>query len=114
MIKRNPHAKKRLESQILESLSFSLRKDFADPHFRRLSITHVEVSADSAYAKVYWDTFNTEEKEEIAKTLSKYEGRLRKKLSQALAVRHTPELRFIYNSQYEEEQKITDLLKQNS
>lgn len=108
---RSPHSRERLSSQIREDISLFLLKDFSDPRLKLLSITHVELTEDLSHAKIYWDTFSSEKKEQIEEALTSIKGKMRSKLARVLTNRQVPTLTFIYNSQYESEAHIKKLLK---
>ncbi|NQZ20210.1 MAG: 30S ribosome-binding factor RbfA [Bdellovibrionales bacterium] len=106
--------KSKFEGQILEKLNVILRRGVGDARLQNASITKVELSPDFSYAKVYWDTFDAEKKDEIGDAFQKFTGRARTQLAEALKVRNTPQITFFYDSQYEAEQEIVSLLKGES
>ena len=96
------------------AINSALRRDLNDPRMTFVSITKVELSDDYANAKVWWDTFDSSKRGEIKEAISHLKGRIRTILASRLDVRHVPELHFVYDSQYEDEQKIDRLLKGES
>ena len=76
-----------------------------------LSITKIEISSDFSSAKVFWDTFDSKNIELIQKSLDSYKGKIRAYVGKGLKIKHTPSLEFIYDNQFAEEQKITQILK---
>ena len=62
-------------------------------------------------AKVYWDTFDSSKRGDAKKAIEGLAGKMRSLLAKNLDVRHTPILEFYYDSQFEDEMKITQLLK---
>jgi ribosome-binding factor A len=75
-----------------------------------MTFTKVDLNADYSDAIIYWDTFDPEKKISIEEALKSVTGKFRSSLASILNVRHTPSLNFKYDSQYESEQAITDLL----
>ncbi len=104
-------SREKYEEKILHDLNSFLRRELASPQWQFVSFTKVELAGDYKLAKVYWDTFQAEKKQDIALDLGNIRGKLRKLLSGHLEVRHTPQLEFIYDSQFEDEKHITDLLR---
>ena len=92
----------------------SLRRDIADPRLVMASITRVELTADYSQAKVYWDTFDANKRGDIKKAMEGVAPALRSILAKELNVRHTPELQFFYDSQFEDERKIEEILASDS
>ena len=79
-----------------------------------VSVTHVELTQDYSHAKVYWDTFNSATRGDAKTAIEATSGRMRKLLSNKMEVRHTPEIHYIYNSQFEDSNKIEKLLKDSA
>ena len=98
------------EERIKNEINLLLRKELADPRLILCSITRVELNPDYSVASVYWDTFDPSKRGDIKKSIEAISSSIRKHLSQNLNVRHTPILNFFYDSQYEDEMKITQLL----
>ncbi len=111
MKQENKFNKLKFEERLKTEVSETLRRSFNDPRLVFVSITHVELNNDYSVAKIYWDSFKVEEKDEIAQALAGIESKFRSLLAKTLKVRHTPHINFIYNSQFEDENKILELLK---
>jgi ribosome-binding factor A len=110
----NKFSKLKYEERVRDEINLALRREFADPRLLNVSVTHVELTQDYSHAKVYWDTFNANTRGDAKDAIESTAGRMRKLLSTKMDVKHTPEIHFIYNSQYEDESKITKLLKDSS
>ncbi len=110
----NKFSKLKYEERILNELNSALRREFADSRLTLVSITRVELSQDYSMAKVYWDTFNSATRGDAKAAIESIKGRMRTVLANKMEVRHTPELFFYYDSQFEDEKKINDLLKNSS
>lgn len=108
------HTKVKLEERIKDDINTLLRKDFKDPRLLFVSVTKVELNKDNSVAKVFWDTFDSTKRLEIEKAFEGVVGKMRSKLAFALKIRHTPEIKFFYDSQFEDEKKIMDLIQQDS
>jgi ribosome-binding factor A len=102
--------KAKFEEKILNELNLILRQELSDTRLQFASLTKVELSNDFSEALVYWDTFDSSKKDEIAKAFKSAENKLRATLSQVLRVRHTPDIKLKYDTQYESEQYISEIL----
>lgn len=109
----NKFSKLKYEERVRDVINLALRREFADPRLMNVSITHVELTPDYSHAKVYWDTFNTATRGDAKEAIESTTSRMRSLLAAKMEVKHTPQLHYIYNSQYEDESKITKLLKDN-
>ena len=102
--------KAKFEEKILNELNLILRQELSDTRLQFASLTKVELSNDFSEALVYWDTFDSSKKDDIAKAFKSAENNLRATLSQVLRVRHTPDIKLKYDTQYESEQYISEIL----
>ena len=107
----NKFSKLKYEERVRDVINLALRREFADPRLVNVSITHVELTPDYSHAKVYWDTFNAATRGDAKEAIESTTSRMRALLANKMEVKHTPQLHYIYNSQYEDESKITQLLK---
>jgi ribosome-binding factor A len=103
--------KEKFEGRIKEELNLFLRQNMGDPRLTFVSITKVELNPDYSVAKFYYDTFDSSSVGDVTTAITGLVGKMRKHLSQKLKVRHTPTLKAIYDSQFEDEMKITQLLE---
>jgi ribosome-binding factor A len=101
---------KRLSNEILQVIATYLRKD---RKFSLCTVTKVELSPDLGQAKVYWDTFDTAKKDELAALLGHILPKLRSAIAKELPSRHTPVLTLAYDSRFEDSNHIDILLKGN-
>jgi ribosome-binding factor A len=76
-----------------------------------VSVTHVELTQDYSHAKVYWDTFNASTRGDAKDAIESTASRMRSLLASKMEVKHTPQIHYVDNSQFEDESKITKLLK---
>ena len=109
----NKFSKLKYEERVRDEINLALRREFADPRLVNISITHVELTQDYSHAKVYWDTFNAATRGDAKDAIESTASRMRSLLASKMDVKHTPQLHFVYNSQYEDESKITRLLADN-
>ena len=100
----------RAGSDIQKELSNIIFLEAKDEDFKNVVITGVEVSNDLSFAKVYFTT--TDDIEHVTKDLNNAASFFRTLLSQRLEMRHTPELKFIFDESIEYGQKIENIIKE--
>lgn len=105
------HRKNALENEILNLSNEFFKVKMSNPKLKQISVTRVELTSDFAYAKLYWDTFLLDQKNDMAHGLERCQKKLRMDLARNLKLRSVPEIQLVYDSQYESEKKIEDLLK---
>jgi ribosome-binding factor A len=110
----NSIKRQKLEDKILMSLNSFLRNNTSDARLTKTSITKVELSPDNSMVKVFWDTYDPNLKTELATTMPSMSGRMRSHLASVLNIRHVPEVQVKYDTQFEDEQHIEQLLKQDT
>jgi ribosome-binding factor A len=110
----NKFSKVKYEEKVRDFINTALRREFADPRLVNVSVTHVELTQDYSHAKVFWDTFDTKKRGDAKEAIEATAGRMRKLLASKMEVRHTPEIHFVYDSSYDDENKISKLLDDES
>ena len=65
---------------------------------------------DLSFAKVYFTVFDMSKKGETIKALEKAKSFIRGEISKRIKIRHTPELRFIFDDSIEYGNKIEKLI----
>lgn len=98
----------RAGSDIQRELGTILFLEAKDVDFKNVVITDVDVSNDLSFAKVYFTTID--DKEHVTKDLNNAAGFFRSLLSQRLDMRHTPELKFIFDESIAYGEKIEKLI----
>ena len=106
-----PKRAARVADVIKNELSVLLVQRVRDPHLQEISISRVELSDDLRHAKIYFTMFQGPHKlEQVTRSLDKAAGFMRSHLAKTLNLRFTPELRFWYDEEFEEVEKIEKLL----
>ena len=100
----------RVASDMQRELGNILLLEAKDEDFKRVTITACEVTNDLSFAKIYFTTFD--DKEKVLHDLNNAAGFFRSKLASRLQIRHTPELRFIYDESIEYGNKIEKLIEE--
>lgn len=103
----------RLSEEIKRETSDILRNCVKDPRVGPLlSITQVEVSRDSSFAKIYVSLLGNEQaKKDALQGLERAKGFIRKELGGRLKLRNVPEIAFIMDDSIEYGSHINQLLK---
>lgn len=101
----------RLNHTYMEEISMILMEEVKDEDLKNVIITGVDVTKDLSYAKVYFTLYAKEKKKEILTSLNNASSFIRGKLSERIEIRHTPELRFIYDESEEYGRKIDKIIK---
>ncbi len=100
----------RAGSDIQRELGQILLLEAKDVDFKNVTITAVDVSSDFSYAKVYFTT--TDDREHVTRDLNNAAGFFRTLLAGRVEMRHTPELKFIFDESIEYGQKIENIIKE--
>ena len=99
----------RAGSEIQKELGNILLLDAKDEDFKRVTITAVNVSNDLSFAKVYFTTLD--DRDHVTKDLNNAAGFFRSLLAERLIMRHTPELKFIFDESIEYGRKIEKIIE---
>ena len=92
---------KRIASDILKHIADILANVASDNLFKSVTITSLDVTADLSHAKVYFTALNETDPKQMEKELNGAAGFIRKELAGIMNLRHTPELKFKYDSSIE-------------
>ena len=111
MARKQGHNKAVYEEKIRDAINVALRLTLKDPRLVIVSVTRVELNNDYSAAKVFWDTYDANKRGDTKKAVDGIASKLRAVLAKELQVRHTPHLEFFFDSRFEDEKKIEDLLK---
>ncbi|MTI62568.1 30S ribosome-binding factor RbfA [Methylophaga sp.] len=99
---------------IMRELALMIQREVSDPRVGMATVSHVDVTADLKYAKVYVTRFNGFESEQDAaeciKGLNSAAGYLRRGLAGRVKLRNIPELQFVYDKSLEQGFKMDDLI----
>lgn len=99
----------RVASDMQRELGNILLLEAKDEDFKHVTITDCEVTNDLSFAKIYFTT--TDDREKVTKDLNNAVGFFRSLLAERLQIRHTPELRFIFDESIEYGQKIEKIIE---
>ena len=98
----------RLNNNFQEVISEILHEEVKDPNLNFVTITGCEITNDLSFCKVYFTTLN--DKEEVLKSLKSASSFIRGEISKRIEIRHTPEIRFVFDESIEYGNKIEKIL----
>ena len=102
----------RIASNMVKEISYILANEVKDSDIKFVTVTDVKLASDLSFAKVYVTVFDQEKKEDTMKALNQAKGFIRKKLSERIDIRHTPELSFVFDESIEYGNKIEKIIEQ--
>ena len=103
----------RFASEIMREAERIIREDVSDPRTQCMfSITHVDVTRDLRYAKIYVSIYEEDKREPMMKALKSAAGFIRHNLGRRVQLRYTPELLFELDTTIEYGVHIASLINQ--
>ena len=103
----------RLANVLLKEISSILMLEVKDEDIKFVTITHVDLSSDLSYAKVYCTVLNDEKKDKTLKDLNNAKGFIRNELiKRKIEMRKIPELSFIFDESIEYANKIEKIIEE--
>lgn len=101
----------RLNSQFEKEISMILQTEVKDDDIKFVTVTGCEITSDLSYCKVYFTVLDNNKKESTLEALKGAASFIRGQLSQRIEIRHTPELKFIYDESIEYGNHIEKLIQ---
>ncbi len=95
---------------IQREVALILQREVSDPRLAEVTITGVDVAPDMRSAKVFYTLFNKENLKEVQQSLTKAVGFMRHQLAGMTSLRHTPQLRFVYDDSILYGEHLADLI----
>jgi ribosome-binding factor A len=101
----------RVAEQIRHDLSTLLTREVHDPGIGFVTVTRVSVSPDLQLARVFYTSLGDEKaRKETARALERATPFLRKEIGRRIRLRRTPELRFEFDRNVENQDRIERIL----
>ena len=101
----------RLNHAFQEEISMILMTEIKDEDIKFVTITDVDTSNDLSYAKVYFTVLDDTKRESTLEALNNAASFIRGELSKRVEVRHTPELKFIYDTSIDYGKHIEEIIE---
>lgn len=104
----------RMGEELRKAVSNIILNEIKDPRISPVtSVTHVEVTRDLRYAKMFISVMGTQkEREETLAGLNSAKGFIRKEMGQRVQMRYTPEPIFELDESLDEGLKISNILRE--
>src|SRR5947207_12697304 len=103
---------RRVNEAMREVLSDALTQDLKDPRIGFVTVTAVETSPDLRHARVYVSVLGDRAaREETLAGLQRAHSVLQGAIADQLHLKHTPELKFVYDETVERGMRINELLE---
>ena len=103
----------RISAEVMREVERIIREDVSDPRTDCMfSVTHVDVTRDLRYAKVYISVYEEAKREPMMKALKSAAGFIRHNLGMRVQLRYTPELLFELDTTIEYGVLIASLLNE--
>lgn len=99
----------RLNNNFQQVISEILLEEVKDPNLKFVTITGCDITNDLSFCKVYFTTLS-EDKDEVLNSLKSASSFIRGEISKRVEIRHTPELRFIFDESIEYGNKIEKII----
>ena len=101
----------RLNHAFQQEISMIIMREIKDEDIKFVTITGVDTTSDLSFAKVYVTVLDEAKKKETLEALNGASHFIRGKLSERVEIRHTPELKFIYDSSIAYGNHIEDIIE---
>ena len=105
------HKIDRISSEIARNISNIIANEARDEFLKSITITGCEVTNDLGYAKVYFTSLLDMEPKLLEKEMNEASHYIRGRLSDCVDIRHTPDLRFIFDKSVEYGNKIEKIIE---
>lgn len=100
----------RLNHVFMQEISNILMTEVKDEDIKFVTVTGVDITSDLSYAKVYVTVLDENKRTTTLEALNGASHFIRGKLSERVEIRHTPELKFIYDESIEYGNHIEEII----
>lgn len=104
------HKIERIASDIARNISDILANEANDSLLKTITITSCKVTNDLSFCKVYFTSLSDLDRKTLERELNEASSYIRGKVSERVDIRHTPEIKFIYDESIEYGKKIDDII----
>ncbi len=102
----------RVAEELRKIVSQILLEDLTDPRLGFITITHIEVTDDLRYARVYYSVLGEEEKKEsTAEALEEHQGFIRRLVAERINMKFALELKFEVDKSIDHSFRIDSIIK---
>ncbi len=93
------HRHQRVEASILDELRSTLRDDVTDPELEGVQLSALVLSPDGKNARVHFVVPRGRPRTAVERAFARATGFLRARLAEAVELKRTPDLRFVYEAE---------------
>lgn len=101
----------RLNHTIQQEISMILQTEVKDEHIKFVTITGVDTTSDLSFSKIYYTVLDKDKIDSTKDALEKASSFIRTKLAERIDIRHTPELKFIYDTSIAYGEHIEEIIE---
>ncbi len=101
----------RYNKEFVRAISEILMEEIKDEEIHFVTITDVEITNDLSYAKVYFTVLDQTKIDSTLEALNGASSFIRGKLSEMVEIRHTPELKFVYDTSIAYGKRIEEVIE---
>lgn len=105
------HKIARISAEVMRIVSEIIANEARDELLKKVTITGCEVTKDLSFAKIYFTFLGEMDKEQITFEMNEAAPFIRRELSEKIELRHTPQLKFVYDESIEYGQKIENIIE---
>ena len=103
---------RRVNEALREVLSTRIAEGLKDPRIGFVTVTAVETSPDLRHARVFVSVLGDEQRRaDTLEALQRAHSVLQQSIAAELRIKHTPELKFVYDETVERGMRINELLE---
>lgn len=110
MISLNQIKLERINSNLVEQISYIIAHDVKNPDINFVTITGAKVTSDLSLAKIYFTVLDQSKIKETLSALKDASGYIRHELRERIDIRQIPELEFVYDESIEYGNKIEKII----
>ena len=99
----------RLNNNFQQVISEILLEEVKDPNLKFVTITGCDITNDLSFCKVYFTTLSSD-KDAVLNSLKSASSFIRGEISKRVEIRHTPEIRFVFDESIEYGNKIEKII----
>lgn len=110
MISLNQIKLERINSSLVEQISYIIAHDVKNPDINFVTITGAKVTSDLSMAKIYFTVLDQSKIKETLSALKDASGYIRHELRERIDIRQIPELEFVYDESIEYGNKIEKII----
>lgn len=104
------HKIERIASDMSRYISEILANEAGDSLLKTVTVTGCKVTNDLSFCKVYFTSLANLDKTTLERELNEASSYIRGEVSKRIEIRHTPEIKFVYDESIEYGKKIDDII----